>query len=397
MTVTNYPRLKAAAPTVEGMNMGGRPFRHTVVVLCALALALLLAPGAASASTPAATPADSTSPIASTADTPSPTASSADTTYSSRATNEGPVASSAGTPYGSRAMKEGMRGHDISVLQKYLTKLGFTTARDSVFGKATKHSVKRLEKRQDWKVDGRVSRKQAKKIKRLVARVPKSAGGGSRFYFYGTTAPTVTVSGGGTVNVVDSAGSIVMTLDASSGSASWYGRMSDGRPAPDGDYSFADGSAQVTGGQTAPFELRNHIFPVRGDHDYGGAASRFGAPRSGHTHQGQDVAASCGTPLVAAQGGTVMARSYEAGGAGNYVVIKGKGSRKDYVYMHMIGPGPLTDGQKVRTGQRIGKVGSTGSSTGCHLHFERWTKPGWYTGGHPYDPLKSLKYWDSYS
>ncbi len=385
MTVMDYPRLKASAPTVEGLNMAGRPFRHVVVVLCALAFAAVLAP-AASASTPAGASAGleavPTSP--------------ADTAYSPQATNEGPVASTAGTPYGSRVMKEGMRGHDISVLQKYLTKIGFTTARDSVFGKATKHSVKRLEKRQEWKVDGRVSRKQAKKIKRLAARAPKSAGTGNRFYFYGTTAPTVTVSGGGTVNVVDSAGTTVMTLDSSSGGASWYGRQSDGKPAPDGDYSFADGSAQITGGQTAPFELRGHIFPVRGSHDYGGAASRFGAPRSGHTHQGQDVAADCGTPLVAAQGGTVIARAYDDGG-GNYVVIKGKGSRKDYVYMHLIGPGPLTDGQKVRTGQRIGKVGQTGDATGCHLHFERWTKPGWYTGGHPYDPLKSLKYWDSYS
>jgi len=316
--------------------------------------------------------------------------------------------------YGSRPMKPGMRGHDISVLQKFLTKLGLPTTRDAYYGGTTKHNVKRLEKRRDWKRDGKVSRKQAKKIKNLVSKIPKAAGTGNRFYFYGSSAPTVTVTGSseGTVRVdaVDANGAVVMSLTATlapggggySANVPWYGRGSDGRPAPDGTYGLALGNAggtgaRITGGQVGTFELRGHIFPVRGPHDYGGADSRFGAPRSDHTHQGQDVSADCGTRLGAAQGGTVLVKSYQADGAGNYVVIRGKGSGKDYVYMHLKGPGPLTEGGKVRTGQRIGKVGSTGSSSGCHLHFERWTKPGWYAGGHPYDPLKSLQYWDSYS
>jgi len=329
-----------------------------------------------------------------------------------------PVAADA--KFGDRPLKPGMRGHDVSVLQKFLTRLDLPTSRTSYYNKSTKRSVLKLEKRQDWKRDGKVSRKQAKKIKNMVANIPKAAGTGNRFYFYGTSAPTVTVSGNseGTVRVdaVDANGSIVMSLTATlaaggsgggtttshSANVAWYGRGSDGKPVPDGTYGLALGDAggtgaRITGGQVGTFSLYSHIFPVRGAHDYGGSASRFGAPRSGHTHQGQDMSASCGTPLVAAQGGTVLVRSYQAGGAGNYVVIRGKGSGKDYVYMHLKGPGPLTEGGKVRTGQRIGKVGTTGSSTGCHLHFERWTKPGWYEGGHPYDPLKSLKYWDSYS
>ncbi len=137
---------------------------------------------------------------------------------------------------------------------------------------------------------------------------------------------------------------------------------------------------------------RRHRFPVRGAHDYGGAGSRFGAPRSGHTHQGQDVAAAEGTKLVAVHEGRVTARQYQAGGAGYYLVIRGKDGT-DSVYMHMVGPAKVAAGEKVMAGQRIGRVGTTGSSTGPHLHFELWT-PHWYAGGRAFDPLSKLQRWD---
>ena len=54
------------------------------------------------------------------------------------------------------------------------------------------------------------------------------------------------------------------------------------------------------------FRFLDHKFPVRGKHDYGQEMARFGAGRSGHSHQGHDVFAKCGTPLVAARGAEVI-------------------------------------------------------------------------------------------
>jgi murein DD-endopeptidase MepM/ murein hydrolase activator NlpD len=135
-------------------------------------------------------------------------------------------------------------------------------------------------------------------------------------------------------------------------------------------------SAQATDLERDAFDLYDHIFPVRGKHDFGGAGARFGAGRSGHSHQGHDVFAECGTPMVAARGGRVKFKQFHAA-AGNYVVIDGAGTDIDYAYMHLAEPTPFQVGDRVYTGQRIGSVGETGNARGCHLHFELWSGPGW--------------------
>ena len=90
--------------------------------------------------------------------------------------------------------------------------------------------------------------------------------------------------------------------------------------------------------------------------------------------------------------GRVRYIDYQASGAGNYAVIKGR--KYDYVYMHMLHKPSVKRGERVESGEKIGKVGSTGRSTACHLHFEMWRKPGWYRGGSLVNPKPFLKRWD---
>jgi murein DD-endopeptidase MepM/ murein hydrolase activator NlpD len=141
-----------------------------------------------------------------------------------------------------------------------------------------------------------------------------------------------------------------------------------------------------------------HRFPLVGDFSYGGEDSRFGAPRKGHTHQGQDLSAAEGTPVVAPAGGTVETVEFQRNGAGHYVVVGGYDGR-DYVFMHLrTGSIVVEKGGRVLTGQRLADVGNTGSSSGAHLHFEIWEGAGgWFDGGQPIDPLPLLKSWDRYS
>jgi hypothetical protein len=158
--------------------------------------------------------------------------------------------------------------------------------------------------------------------------------------------------------------------------------------------------AEEPGGVRSPRRavtvLPSAIFPVRGRHDYGGSGAQFGAGRGGRSHQGHDVFAECGTPLVAVRSGKVRYAGYQSS-AGHYVVIDGSSPDWDYVYMHLQSPSRYRAGQRVATGARLGEVGETGNAHGCHLHFELWTSPGWYLGGRPFDPLPYLRAWDRQS
>jgi murein DD-endopeptidase MepM/ murein hydrolase activator NlpD len=179
----------------------------------------------------------------------------------------------------------------------------------------------------------------------------------------------------------------------------WAGANQQGRQAPKGRYVFRirrPGGGAVdrsrTKGATRSFRLFPHKFPVRGAHEYWDG---FGA---GRHHMGQDVGARCASKVVAARGGRVQWRGYQANGAGYYLVIDGKANGHDYVYMHLRRKHRPQEGKRVRTGQRIGRVGRSGNASDCHLHFEFWSRPGWYEGGHAMRSVsRHLKQWDAWS
>lgn len=126
------------------------------------------------------------------------------------------------------------------------------------------------------------------------------------------------------------------------------------------------GLSSVT--QTENTNIGDIIWPLPG---YGNITSYFGyrtSPTAGASsnHKGIDISAPFGTPVIAALAGTVIASS-EGWAEGKYVIID-HGNGYKTLYMHM-SQRNCVSGQHVSQGQVIGYVGSTGISTGNHLHF----------------------------
>jgi murein DD-endopeptidase MepM/ murein hydrolase activator NlpD len=129
-------------------------------------------------------------------------------------------------------------------------------------------------------------------------------------------------------------------------------------------------------------------FPIRGTIEFGEYDARFGAWRGSRRHEGQDVFAEAGTPLVAVRDGTVV-ETGDDGGRGNYIAIWSPKVDRTFVYLHMQAPTPHAVGDTLEGGRRVGAVGCTGSCWGDHLHLEM--REGRGTTGTPLDPLPMLQ------
>jgi murein DD-endopeptidase MepM/ murein hydrolase activator NlpD len=136
-------------------------------------------------------------------------------------------------------------------------------------------------------------------------------------------------------------------------------------PTPPGGPSGNGTLRRPVGGPiTSPFGMRVH--PITGVRKL---------------HDGTDFGVSCGTPVKAAATGVVVARG-STGAYGNQVVIR-HGGGLETSYNHLASQS-VTVGQRVTTSTIVGRVGSTGLSTGCHLHFMA------RRNGHVVDPMTLL-------
>jgi murein DD-endopeptidase MepM/ murein hydrolase activator NlpD len=137
------------------------------------------------------------------------------------------------------------------------------------------------------------------------------------------------------------------------------------------------------------------VFPVQGAHNFGGPENRYGAPRSGYFHEGQDVLTAEGTPDVAPLGGTISSTNYQASGAG-YYAVEHTAIGFDFMFAHCKAASlAVSAGQAVSPGSPICLAGQTGDATAPHLHFEMWVD-GWHesSASHSIDPLPYLEAWE---
>lgn len=150
--------------------------------------------------------------------------------------------------------------------------------------------------------------------------------------------------------------------------------------------SSAAGGAAGTAAANAKDAGGGWTNPIGGSYK---VTSGFGprkAPTAGAStnHQGIDLAAPLNTPILAAKAGTVSVSKDEATGYGKWIEIKhDDGTKSRYGHLNSRA---VQVGTKVAAGQEIGKMGSTGTSTGSHLHFEVINAQ-----GQKVDPAKSMR------
>lgn len=125
--------------------------------------------------------------------------------------------------------------------------------------------------------------------------------------------------------------------------------------------------------------MASYLFPLSSSIANSRVTSKYNIRRAqfnNKIHGGIDLVADSGwvskngqPDLLATIGGTIYLVRFEANGFGNYCVIRGTDGYY-HIYGHMKSPAPWQVGQTIGQGQKVGDIGSTGHSTGIHLHYE---------------------------
>ena len=150
------------------------------------------------------------------------------------------------------------------------------------------------------------------------------------------------------------------------------GNSNSGSTGSNSGSTGSSGSGTVTG---------SFLWPTTSSTVTSGFGGRTSPGGIGSTnHQGIDIGASAGSPIYAADGGTVVQAGWQVA-RGNYIVVS-HGNGLHTLYQHCSAL-YASVGQTVSKGQTIAAVGSTGYSTGPHLHFEVWVN---------YVPVNPLNY-----
>lgn len=122
--------------------------------------------------------------------------------------------------------------------------------------------------------------------------------------------------------------------------------------------------------QLSPTPVTNLTIPVLFGVSLKNLTRNFGDPRTGHTHEGLDIMAAEGMPVVSPTDAVVVHIGFNAG-AGNFVTTAAPGN-ESFVYMHLSRVANITEGTVLKPGDLVGYVGHTGNAvaTAPHLHFE---------------------------
>jgi murein DD-endopeptidase MepM/ murein hydrolase activator NlpD len=244
---------------------------------------------------------------------------------------------------------------EIAALQVGLRQRGFYGGTvDGVLGPGTVSGVRRLQHRARLPIDG----VPGPRTKRALGRFGKKPSLGGRTLAPGSRGWDVAALQFALAAHGFPSGKLDGHFGASTGKAlrkfqRWAGLQADG----------VAGAAVVVALRTPPPSC-----PISLSSPVAGAYSDAFGPRGNRFHTGLDFRSSRGTPVVAAASGRVTFAGFSAGGWGRLVTIAhGGGTRTMYAHLSQVG---VRVGQYVQSGQRIGRVGSSGNSTGPHLHFE---------------------------